>query len=44
MRYFHKRNDAWIPGPVFDVAAGRVSETVVLTKSGFLFGAVGLPC
>jgi len=35
-------NGAWIPGPVFDVVAGRLPGAFVLTKRGFVVVTVRL--
>ncbi len=39
-QYVRRTRFGWVPGPLFDVEAGRVPETVVLTDSGLLAGAV----
>jgi hypothetical protein len=39
-QYLRQTDQGWIPGPVFDVVSGRVPETVALTKTGLLVGAV----
>jgi hypothetical protein len=39
-QYVRKSRFGWFPGPVYDVVSGRTPETVVLTRSGLLVGAV----
>ena len=39
-QYVHRTKHGFIPGPVYDVVSGRVPETVCVTKSGLLVGAV----
>jgi hypothetical protein len=39
-QYVRPTRFGWVPSPLFDVEAGRVPETVVLTDSGVLVGAV----
>lgn len=39
-QYVRRTRFGWVPGPLFDVESGRVPETVTVTDSGLLAGAI----